>query len=272
MDLDVVCTDPQQQSAMLAMSIPVLVLVSLGIPVASAAFLRRIGPQELQEPVWRNLLGFLVNGYRTNLYFWESVVLLRKVFLACVTTTLAPAGPGMQITTALIVILVALVLHARFHPYATGVINALESFALVTAALTLVGGVYVVLDVSNDAGTASGVAAPAASAMIAVVNIVFLLSALALLSRRVRDWTSSIYQRATSSMRRAAGGSSHGADDEDEDSGWVERLSVQSQRALRRAARRNTISPTRGPKLATPLKQLDVSESPSFSQENPLRV
>jgi hypothetical protein len=109
MDLDVDCSKPANLVRMLAMALPMILVVSLGIPFGAAAFLRSVGPDALQEPGWRNVLGFLVNGYRKQLYFWESVVLIRKVFLAFVTTTLAPAGGGMPITTALIDLLVALV-------------------------------------------------------------------------------------------------------------------------------------------------------------------
>ena len=115
--------------------------------------------------------------------------MLRKVLLAFVTTTLAPAGAGMQVTTALIVLLLALVLHARFHPYTSGVINALESFALVAAALTLVGGSYVVLEEEGAAGTATGIAGPAASVMLVTINLVFFATAVALLSRSARHQT-----------------------------------------------------------------------------------
>ena len=202
-DLDVLCTDPSNLGAMLGIAIPVLVLVSLGIPIASALFLRSIGPKRLALPVWSNLLGFLINGYRPELYFWESVILLRKVLLAFVTTTLAPAGAGMQIATATVVILVGLVLHARFHPFQSGVINALESLALVTAGLTLVGGIFVVLDEANIAGTAEGSAGPTASVMIAIINILFVLTAILLLSKRMRRQAMVWYGRLVASMRSA---------------------------------------------------------------------
>jgi hypothetical protein len=256
MDLGVVCTSSANLGTMLGMALPVLVIVSMGIPIGSALFLRSIGPQYLQQAQWMNLLGFLINGYQPELYFWESMVLLRKVFLAFVTTTLAPAGAGMQITTTLIVLLLALVLHARFHPYTSGIINALESFALVTASLTLVGGIYVVLEDGNLAGTAAGIAGPSASVMIAVINVLFFASALTLLSKTARQALYRIHRRTVVSLRRAVGA--------EEDLTVAQRAIFGAEVMLRRASRRSSVSPTRGPQIATPLGD-------SFSQANPLQ-
>jgi hypothetical protein len=182
MDLTVLCTDPQQ--LMVGLSVPILLVVSLGIPFAAAAFLRSIGREGLQDPAWRSLVGFLVNGYKPDLYYWESVVLLRKVSVALVTTLLTPAGPGIQVTTALIVLLGALVLHTRYHPYVSNVINSLASLALVTAALSFVCAQYIVLE--EYASSKSGVAAEAASVTIVVTNVLFLVAAFAMLSDNVR--------------------------------------------------------------------------------------
>jgi hypothetical protein len=202
MDLDVLCTDPAQRSAMLGMALPMILLVSLGIPAGAAFVLRRIGMANLQDKAWRNLLGFLISGYKPELYFWECVVLLRKVLLAAVTTTLAPAGPGMQLTTSLLVILAALILHARFMPHVDFTFNALESASLGVAALTMLGGFYVVLEDADVAGTASGIAAPLASILIAVMNSVFLIIAVVLLSRRVRAVAARWSTRNVRNLRR----------------------------------------------------------------------
>jgi hypothetical protein len=166
--------------------------------------------------------------------------LLRKVMLAFVTTTLAPAGAGMQITTGLVVLLVALVLHARFHPYSNPVINALESFALVTAAMTLVGGVYVVMESAKEAGTATGIVAPVASIMIAIVNVAFLLLAVALWSKAVRALLLRLYFRMMGALLNVSG------NDGDDVADLVRK---QSEIMVRRAMRKNSISVTRGPSL-----------------------
>jgi hypothetical protein len=133
------------------------------------------------------------------------------------------------------------VLHARFHPYSSGVINALESFALVTAALTLVGGFYVVLEDPDESGTARGIAGPAASAMIALINVAFLVAAVALLSKAVRRFVANLYARATRSLLRASGF--------DAESAKVSHTA----RVVRRAARLNSITPTKGPIFANPM-------------------
>jgi hypothetical protein len=202
MDLNVLCTDPAQRSAMLGMALPMLLIVSLGVPLATALALRRIGVDGLQEPQWRNLLGFLVSGYKPSLYYWECVALLRKVLLAAVTTTLAPAGAGMQLTTALQVILAALVLHARFLPHVDFTFNALESASLGVAALTMLGGIYVVLEEADVAGTATGIAGPVASVLIAVMNSAFLAAAVVLLSRRARSMVAKWFTRSYREIRR----------------------------------------------------------------------
>jgi hypothetical protein len=207
MDLRVVCSDPAQWSALLAMAVPILVLVVLGVPVGFASLLRWIGPQRLADARWRGLLGFLVNGYKPQLYYWESVVLARKATVAFVATALSPAGPGVQLTTALLVLQVALVLHTSFHPFVSDVINAMDSFALVTAALSFLGGVYFVLDESGAVGASGGPATrAAASVVILLVNALFLATALALLSSRVRRRADALFARAAACLRSSNAG------------------------------------------------------------------
>jgi hypothetical protein len=186
MDLSYDCSDPATLSTMLAIAVPTIAVVSFGIPVGAAAMLYAIGPDALAERGWRSVVGFLYTGYRRGAFFWESVVLIRKAIIAFVTTILAPSGPGMQLATAAVVVLVFLIVHTRVRPFTSNVINALESFALVTAGLSLQGGVLVLLDVLGQAGAASGAIALAASLLIVITNAAFCVAVLVLVSKRGR--------------------------------------------------------------------------------------
>jgi hypothetical protein len=180
MNLDVRCTDPAQLGLMLALAVPTIVVVSVGVPALAVMGLAYIGAERVRRPPWSERVGFLVNGYKPQLYFWESVVLLRKVLLAFATTTLAPVGPGMQVTTACMVVTFALVVHARCHPFANDAVNMLEMVGLATAVITLLGGLYVYL---HAAGEATVEVAAAASVVIALANGVFLVLAVLLVAQ-----------------------------------------------------------------------------------------
>lgn len=186
MDLEVRCATPENMAAIAAITIPVILLVSLGLPIGMWLLMRWIGMKGLKTTMWRQRLGFLINGYREKQYYWECIVLLRKVFLAFTTTTLAPTGGGMQVTMALLVVLLAISLHARAQPYTSKAINMFEGLALVTGAVTLVCGVLVTLDELGAAGTASNSISIFASVFLIVLNTIFFAIALALLSTRAR--------------------------------------------------------------------------------------
>jgi hypothetical protein len=173
---DYSCEDTGTILRIIAVVVPVLLFISVGIPLGSFLLLRSIGPSRLDQ--WRNLLGFLFSGYRRDVYYWESVSQVRKVCLAFVTTSLATVGGGLQVTAALLVLIVFLGIHGRASPYVEDTLNLIDGVSLVIAGVTLVGAVFIVLG--------SFPLQLAAAIVIIIVNLGFGIFAVTILSSYVR--------------------------------------------------------------------------------------
>ena len=98
------------------MATPALLPRLGAVPVAAfyALYVRR---GKLNHRSVRQSYGFLYAGYTSKYYYWEVVIALRKVFLAVVSVVIAPVGPIAQTVTGVVVVVVALVLHAAAKPY-----------------------------------------------------------------------------------------------------------------------------------------------------------
>lgn len=84
--------------------------------------------------------GFLFGGFKPSEWFWENVVMARKVFIVAITVFLR-RNVFDQTYVALFVIYVSLMLQFRYNPFSSRLHNAAEYLSLTTTMLTLNGGV-----------------------------------------------------------------------------------------------------------------------------------
>lgn len=150
--LDVPCYSVEHFMWMLGGGIPALLFYSIGVPAMSFLVLRA-NRHALHLPQLRERLGFAYVGFRPSRYWYESVIMLRKVAIIAVAVFLAAAGPHLQTLAGVIVILVSLGLHNKFQPFGKGgVLHRLEQGSLFTAFITL----YCGLLLFSGAGEATG--------------------------------------------------------------------------------------------------------------------
>jgi len=175
-DLEVCCGDPESQVMMYGLGFPGLVVYAFGIPFLAAWMLWYRRERLSEEARTIATLGFLYAGFKKEAYFWESVIMLRKVAIAAVAVFLAPAGAAIQTYAGLMVIFCLTSAHLLMNPFERPVLNRLEFGALVTAFLTFECGLFV-----NDSGTDVALA-QTATVGIFVVNGLFLLAVLIVVS------------------------------------------------------------------------------------------
>lgn len=125
-----------------AAAVAVLLVFALGFPVLAYVSMRRNRQRLHTVQVARRLL-FLYHGYKKRYYYWELAILLRKALVVVVTATVQ-RGNGYQVTAALLIIGVCLVLHVATQPFDNPVETKLETVSLSASALTLwIGLVFV---------------------------------------------------------------------------------------------------------------------------------
>ena len=112
---------------------------AIGIPALSSLALWAVRGS-LEDDTVRQRYGFLYSSYHTRVYFWEIVIMVRKVALTTVAVALAPAGLDVQVIVAVTILFSSALLHTSVKPYRMPVLNQCELLSLVVAFMTLVGG------------------------------------------------------------------------------------------------------------------------------------
>ena len=86
--------------------------------------------------------GFLTSGYKTEFYFWEILIILRKTVLVLLITFLAPISKGVQSLSTIVVLASFLLIHLRVSPFYDRKLNNLETYSLCALILIVYFGLY----------------------------------------------------------------------------------------------------------------------------------
>ncbi len=113
-----------------------MIVYAIGIPAMAFFFLRR-NYSHLNEPRTMLKYGFLFDGFKEDSYYWEVVIMVRKLGMVTVTVFLRKFGPTVQAATALIWLIGSLVFQVRKMPYASDQLNKLEVAGLSVAVVTM---------------------------------------------------------------------------------------------------------------------------------------
>ena len=100
-DFDVECFGSTHVSYILGVATPALLLYSIGVPAAAISLLRRLDRRnKLFEPREKSysasVYAFLYGGYKRSQYYWEVVIMVRKVLLNLILVVMASAPPLAQ--------------------------------------------------------------------------------------------------------------------------------------------------------------------------------
>ena len=112
-----------------AVSVSVGVLFCVGLPVGVALGLRR-NVKVLLDSAYFFKFRFMYRGYsvKKGIYFWESLVMLRKLTIVCVPVVIA--NSYAQSVTVLLALVIFIVLQMAYQPYIYPWLNRLELLSL----------------------------------------------------------------------------------------------------------------------------------------------
>ena len=133
-DTSVACSGPAY--AMLsALSGLAVALVALAMPVAVVLVLRP-HKAKLSSPRIFQRYGMLYGGYRPSRWYWESVIMLRKVAVQIIASLLTVSG--LRLVALLLVMGLCVLAQAKLKPYTRSTLNRLEMLSLGSLLLSLV--------------------------------------------------------------------------------------------------------------------------------------
>ena len=181
--LDMKCYEGEHVFWTLILGIPFLLLVVIGLPVL-ALFALFKHQDKLDTIEVMEKYAFLYKGYQVKYWYWEAVILARKLALAAMTVFMASSTPFMQGLSAVFIVTMALIVQTTYNPYESDTLNRLEAFGLLCGAMTLYLGLWT-FEEESESHTTIGVVA---TVLIFSVNICwFVLAGYIVFGKVVND-------------------------------------------------------------------------------------
>lgn len=144
--LNIPCWDSTYYKYAWIVAVPSIMVWGIGVPSLCLLILwKRKRMLDLTEMKLR--LGFLYNGYEYSKFYWEFVILYRKIAIISIAVFLTNISTSIQALTAMLVLLAAFALQSKHQPYVVNTMNQLELRAILVAAVTIYCGLYYI---TND--------------------------------------------------------------------------------------------------------------------------
>ena len=117
--LDIICYSPEHYTLLLSYALPIFLLFIIGMPLFAFVYIFSKRRQSENALNLELSFGFLYEGYRDKFWFWEWIVLARKVGLSAISVLLSTTDTYIQGLAALFVVTIAFALQAIYRPYET---------------------------------------------------------------------------------------------------------------------------------------------------------
>lgn len=86
--------------------------------------------------------GFLFQGFKPEAYFWEIIIMLRKLMIIMASVFFSTLSSELQVLLVILIIIVSLSLHLKYKPYQTATLNLMETLSLAVSSTTLYTGLF----------------------------------------------------------------------------------------------------------------------------------
>lgn len=140
-DFSLKCWDTEHVRTILIVSIPGIVVWIVGLPVACLFILYKLR-RGLLDPMTQLKFSFLYKGYHPKWYFWEFVILYRKVALVCTAVFLSTVVIMVQALSVLAVLLISLFFQLQIQPFNLPIFNRLELKSILVSSVTIYAGLF----------------------------------------------------------------------------------------------------------------------------------
>ena len=140
-DFSLRCWNTEHIRSILIVSIPGIVVWIVGLPVGCLLILYRLR-RALLDPMTQLKFSFLYKGYHPKWYFWEFVILYRKVALVCAAVFLSTVAIMVQALSVLAVLLISLFFQLQIQPFNLPVFNRLELKSILVSSVTIYAGLF----------------------------------------------------------------------------------------------------------------------------------
>lgn len=169
-DLDLRCWSSEHTVLVAVLGVPMLCAYVLGVPIGFFLLLRQRNKQDKDQ--FDQNYRWIWAGFQDQYLHWEVVIMLRKTFLTLAAVFFA-FNYHAQAQFGLVIVIAAVVLHARAFPFQRRALNLLELLSLVCTSITFLCGQFTLVDLGYGQATVTAVSYVAFT-MTVLFSLVFL--------------------------------------------------------------------------------------------------
>lgn len=140
-DYDVQCWTGSHLNWALGFGLPSLIIWSIILPFTIFNILKKNKTRLEAEDVSQKY-SFLYGGYRPSRYFWEFIIMMRKLLFISLTLSASFHSTGLEVYVSVILIILSYILQIFSQPYAESELNSLENLSLIGAGCVTFCGLY----------------------------------------------------------------------------------------------------------------------------------
>jgi len=145
-DLETECYNKEHSIIAYGVATPIIIVWVIGsIAFAWIHLYRR--RMKLDDNQTFEVYGFLYNGYKKDTYYWELVIMIRKMMVLVISSLLSPLGNQVQAFLLFLLAFVLIMLNIYGRPYITQTLNMLDNVSLVTSMATIFCGILYLSEV-----------------------------------------------------------------------------------------------------------------------------
>ena len=135
------CSGETYTKFYLIVVIPSMIIWIVGLPAMILVIMTK-RRRFLNQDQNRVIFGFLFNGYKKATFFWEFLIMYRKVLIISIVTFLANISASFQALSIFLLLNLSVFLHLKLQPYVSEVLNHMETESLITSAVTVYCGLF----------------------------------------------------------------------------------------------------------------------------------
>jgi hypothetical protein len=95
-DLEIVCWEEEHMNYIKGITICSLLFWGLGIPLLALVLITK-SRSTLHTTATKAKYGFIYNGYKPEIFFWEIIIIIRKIILVSFSVFLRQTGIFLQV-------------------------------------------------------------------------------------------------------------------------------------------------------------------------------
>ena len=135
------CWDTNHKKFSYLIVIPSIILWAIGIPTLLLLLMSK-NRRRLHLDYYRVVFGFLYNGYKQRRFYWEFMIMYRKILLVSVSVFQVFQARILQALNVILILLASIYLHHAHRPFNSNQLKNMEMQALNIAAITIYFGLY----------------------------------------------------------------------------------------------------------------------------------